>query len=52
MPRLIYNMQTMLQVRDLRESVAFYTDLLGFKSRARSPKKRRRGPGCTPATRG
>jgi uncharacterized glyoxalase superfamily protein PhnB len=31
MPRLIYNMQPMLQVRDIRETVAFYTDVLGFK---------------------
>jgi catechol 2,3-dioxygenase-like lactoylglutathione lyase family enzyme len=31
MPRMIYNMQTMLQVRDLPASVAFYTDVLGFK---------------------
>ena len=31
MPRLVYNMQTMLQVRDLRESIAFYTEVLGFK---------------------
>lgn len=31
MTRLIYNMQAMLQVRDLRESIAFYTGVLGFK---------------------
>jgi catechol 2,3-dioxygenase-like lactoylglutathione lyase family enzyme len=31
MSRMVYNMQTMLQVRDLRESIAFYTDILGFK---------------------
>ncbi len=31
MSRMIYNMQTMLQVRDLRESVVFYRDVLGFK---------------------
>jgi uncharacterized glyoxalase superfamily protein PhnB len=31
MPRMIYNLQPMLQVRDLRESIAFYTDVLGFK---------------------
>jgi uncharacterized glyoxalase superfamily protein PhnB len=28
---MVYNMQPMLQVRDLRESIAFYTDVLGFK---------------------
>ena len=31
MPRMVYNMQTLLQVRDLKESLAFYVDVLGFK---------------------
>jgi uncharacterized glyoxalase superfamily protein PhnB len=29
--RMIYNMQPLLQVRDLRESIDFYTDVLGFR---------------------
>ena len=31
MPRLIYNLQPMLQARDLRASMRFYTEVLGFK---------------------
>jgi uncharacterized glyoxalase superfamily protein PhnB len=31
MPRLIFNLQPMLQTRDLRESMRFYTEILGFK---------------------
>lgn len=29
--RMIYNMQPLLQVRDLRESIDFYTNVLGFR---------------------
>jgi catechol 2,3-dioxygenase-like lactoylglutathione lyase family enzyme len=37
MPRMIYNMETLLQVRDLNESLAFYVDLLGFKIHGKFP---------------
>jgi uncharacterized glyoxalase superfamily protein PhnB len=37
MPRMIYNLQPLIQVRNLRESVAFYTDLLGFKIQGMFP---------------
>ena len=39
MPRMIYNMQTLLQVRDLRESIAFYTEVLGFKVNGTFPEQ-------------
>ncbi len=37
MTRMIYNMQPLLQVRDLRESIDFYTGVLGFRADATVP---------------
>jgi catechol 2,3-dioxygenase-like lactoylglutathione lyase family enzyme len=47
--RLIYNMQPSLQARDMRETIDFYTNVLGFTLDATEPETNPPGAPCTPA---